>query len=392
MQNPQKPLRMNRIYVAFLLLLLATAPVSAQRKAKKVAKTATVQKESPQELKRKQMVAATQKVVFIDSVVVDKQHFLDKYRLSADVGEIHRYGDFFKKDGQPNAYAYVNELGDKCYFSEEDTAGNAMLYSMDKLGNGWSSPKPLGGLEPGEELNSLNFPFVLNDGLTLYFSAKGTESLGGYDIFVTRFDPETGMFLKPENLGMPFNSEANDYMMAVDETDSIGWFATDRNQTAGKVCIYMFIPADTRQAYSSDLLTTAQIESMARIDRIADTWGDGKARRRALARLNAIDTAKKAGRSAGDFVFVVNDRTTYRKTSDFRTQEGRNMMQELLGLKAQHAGLAAALAKARDFYATASAADRRALTSEIMQSERQLEALEDRIAAFEKSIRNCENR
>ncbi len=383
---------MNRIYIAFLLLLLAAAPVSAQRKAKKAAKAAKVQKESPQELKRKQMVAATQKIVFIDSVVVDKQHFLDKYRLSSEVGEIKRYSDFFKKDEQPNAYAYVNELGDKCYFSEEDTVGNIRLYSMDKLGNGWSSPKPLSGLETGEELNSFNFPFVLNDGLTLYFAAKGSESLGGYDIYVTRFDPESGSFLKPENLGMPFNSEANDYMMAIDETDSIGWFATDRNQTAGKVCIYMFIPADTRQTYATDTLTTAQIESRARIDRIADTWGDGKARRRALARLNAIDTARKADRNTGDFVFVVNDRTTYRKISDFRTQEGRSMMQELLGLKAQHVSLAAALAKARNFYATASAADRRDLTPEIMQSERQLEDLEDRIASFEKSIRNCENR
>ena len=351
-----------------------------------------MQKESPQELKRKQMVAATQKIVFIDSVVVDKQHFLDKYRLSSEVGEIKRYSDFFKKGEQPNAYAYVNELGDKCYFSEEDTVGNTRLYSMDKLGNGWGSPKPLSGLETGEELNSFNFPFVLNDGLTLYFAAKGSESLGGYDIYVTRFDPESGSFLKPENLGMPFNSEANDYMMAIDETDSIGWFATDRNQAAGKVCIYMFIPADTRQTYATDTLTTAQIESRARIDRIADTWGDGKARRRALARLNAIDTARKADRSTGDFVFVVNDRTTYRKISDFRTQEGRSMMQELLGLKAQHASLGAALAKARNFYATASAADRRDLTSEIMQCERQLEDLEDRIASFEKSIRNCENR
>ena len=383
---------MNRTYIAFLLLLLAAAPVSAQRKAKKAAKTTKVQKESPQELKRKQMVAATQKIVFIDSVVVDKQHFLDKYRLSSEVGEIKRYGDFFKKDEQPNAYAYVNELGDKCYFSEEDTVGNIRLYSMDKLGNGWGSPKQLSGLEMGEELNSFNFPFVLNDGLTLYFAAKGNESLGGYDIYVTRFDPESGSFLKPENLGMPFNSEANDYMMVIDEADSIGWFATDRNQTAGKVCIYMFIPADTRQTYANDTLTTAQIESRARIDRIADTWGDGKARRRALARLNAIETARKADRSTGDFVFVVNDRITYRKISDFRTQEGRNMMQELLGLKAQHAGLAAALAKARNFYATASTADRSDLTSEIMQCERQLEDLEDRIASFEKSIRNCENR
>ncbi len=387
-----KPLQMNRIYLAFLILLLAAAPMQAQKKSKKVSKATAAQKENPQEQKWKQMIAATQKIVFIDSVVVDKQQFLDKYRLSSEVGEIKRYSDFFKKDEQPNAYVYVNELGDKCYFSEEDEAGSIRLFTMDKLGDGWSKPVQLGGLEVGDGLDEYNFPFMLNDGLTLYFSAKGTESLGGYDIFVTRFDPGTGTFLKPENMGLPFNSEANDYMMVIDETDSIGWFATDRNQTAGKVCIYMFIPAETRQTYSSDSLTTAQIESRARIERIADTWGDGTARRKALARLNALDSDKKQEKGSGEFTFVVNDRTTYRKMADFRTQEGRSMMQKLLGLKAQHSNLDKALAKARNFYATANASDRKALTPEIIQSERQLEDIGNQIAALEKSIRNCENR
>ena len=383
---------MNRIYIALLILLLAAAPVQAQKKVKKVAKAGTALKDNAQEQKRKQMVASTQKIVFIDSVVVDKQHFLDKYRLSSEVGEIKRYSDFFKKDEQPNAYVYVNELGDKCYFSEEDTVGNIRLFSMDKLGDDWGKPVQLEGLEVGDGLDEYNYPFMLNDGLTLYFSAKGKESLGEYDIFVTRFDSESGSFLKPENMGLPFNSEANDYMMVIDEADSIGWFATDRNQTAGKVCIYMFIPADTRQTYSTDSLTMAQIESRARIERIADTWGDGKSRRQALARLDALELVKKQDKTGGDFTFIVNDCTTYRKLADFRTQEGRSMMQKLLGAKAQYVTLDKALAKARNFYATANANDRKVLAPEILQSERQLEGIVSQIAGLEKSIRNCENR
>lgn len=383
---------MNRIYIALLILLLAAAPVQAQKKVKKVAKAGTALKDNAQEQKRKQMVASTQKIVFIDSVVVDKQHFLEKYRLSSEVGEIKRYSDFFKKDEQPNAYVYVNELGDKCYFSEEDTVGNIRLFSMDKLGDDWGKPVQLEGLEVGDGLDEYNYPFMLNDGLTLYFSAKGKESLGGYDIFVTRFDSESGSFLKPENMGLPFNSEANDYMMVIDEADSIGWFATDRNQTAGKVCIYMFIPADTRQTYSTDSLTMAQIESRARIERIADTWGDGKSRRQALARLDALELVKKQDKTGGDFTFIVNDCTTYRKLADFRTQEGRSMMQKLLGAKAQYVTLDKALAKARNFYATANANDRKVLAPEILQSERQLEGIVSQIAGLEKSIRNCENR
>ena len=52
---------------------------------------------------------------------------------------------------------------------------------------------------------------MLSDGLTLYFAAQGPESIGGYDIFMTTYDAAEGRFLKPENIGMPFNSTANDY-------------------------------------------------------------------------------------------------------------------------------------------------------------------------------------
>lgn len=94
-----------------------------------------------------------------------------------------------------------------------------------------------------EGYKSVNYPFMMPDGTTFYFAATGEESIGGYDIFVTRFDSESGSFLKAENIGMPFNSTANDYMYAIDEFNDIGWFATDRSQPEGKVCIYIFIPS-----------------------------------------------------------------------------------------------------------------------------------------------------
>ena len=36
--------------------------------------------------------------------------------------------------------------------------------------------------------------------------------MGGYDIFVTRYNSDTDNYLNPENVGMPFNSPFNDYM------------------------------------------------------------------------------------------------------------------------------------------------------------------------------------
>ena len=94
-----------------------------------------------------------------------------------------------------------------------------------------------------------NYPFMLSDGITLYYAAVGVESFGGYDIFVTRYDMDEKKFLYPENLGMPFNSPANDYMLAIDEFNQLRWFFSDRNQTENKVCIYIFIKNDIRKEY-----------------------------------------------------------------------------------------------------------------------------------------------
>ena len=47
-------------------------------------------------------------------------------------------------------------------------------------------------------------PFVAEDG-TFYFSSRGHDSMGGYDIFRTTYDSAAGKFNEPENLGAPIN-------------------------------------------------------------------------------------------------------------------------------------------------------------------------------------------
>ena len=47
--------------------------------------------------------------------------------------------------------------------------------------------------------------FIVPDGKTLYFSSKGHNTMGEYDVFKSVFDPETNIFSKAENLGYPIN-------------------------------------------------------------------------------------------------------------------------------------------------------------------------------------------
>lgn len=374
-----------------MLILLMAMTAAAQKRGNAAKGTKASKTELQPDPRIERMTAATQNVIFIDSIVVDKSAFLSRYRLNPEAGSLQRYNDFFDSEDQPNSYVYINELGEKCYYSIEDSDGETRLYTSDFLNDGWTDPELMDGIYDGEKYNSLNFPFMMADGCTLYFAAKGTESIGGYDIFMTRFDSETGQYFTPENIGMPFNSTANDYMYAIDELDSIGWFVTDRNQTDGKVCIYMFIPSETHQTYSPDEYTEAQIEGFARIARIADTWDDTDARERALERLKQIKPERKSRKRSGNIAFVVNDNMTYTKLSDFKSSENANKFWQLQATKQNMTSLGKALDKARAYYATANAQEKKKLRTEIMASEQRYENLEKQIMQTEKEIRNAEN-
>lgn len=53
------------------------------------------------------------------------------------------------------------------------------LYSRIRLLDGWSEPEPLTSLN---EQGNVNYPFLMSDGITLYYASDGEGSLGGYDI------------------------------------------------------------------------------------------------------------------------------------------------------------------------------------------------------------------
>ncbi|MBI2966260.1 MAG: carboxypeptidase regulatory-like domain-containing protein [Bacteroidetes bacterium] len=47
---------------------------------------------------------------------------------------------------------------------------------------------------------------MMAGGTTLYFSSEGHSSMGGYDIFFAKWDPENNVWGKPQNLGYPINT------------------------------------------------------------------------------------------------------------------------------------------------------------------------------------------
>ena len=371
-------MNLRKITILLLAILLSLPMAAQKRKRNTRPKPAPVVEEPQEDPRITNMREMTQQIIIVDSIVVNKDQFLASIRLSSECGQLMNTGAFFRN--QLQGTLYLNEMGNKVYFSQPD-GHQQQLYTADKLGNEWSKPQPLQGLSEG--IDEASYPFMLTDGLTFYFAGKGEESIGGYDIFMTRYDSRSGSFLKPENIGMPFNSEANDYMYAIDEANRIGYFASDRCQPEGKVCIYIFIPSDTRKTYDNSKYTEEQIRNFADIASIADTWGDGSERKAALDRIKSkYATHDVPGQlvSTGDAASAV----------EFHSKEANSLYQKLL--KEQNALdiVNSSLDMLRQKYHKANASERNRMKSEILKLEEQALQLNASVKQLTKATRNAE--
>ena len=372
--------------------LIAVLPVSmdAQKRKSNVkakAKQTVVDKEF--ELRLEGMRAATQKVMFVDSVVVNKSKLLKSLNIPDESGSVTDYNSFFETTEQPNAVVYLNQLKNKCVFSKYADNGWG-LYSSELIGGKWANTMPLEGLDMAGNDVDINWPFLLSDGTTLYFAAKGEESIGGYDIFMTRYDESTGAYLKPENIGMPFNSISNDYFYVVDEFDGYGWFATDRNQPEGSVCIYSFILNNVRENYNQDAYTPEQLKQLSELHSISMTWTDESSRKHALEQLAEIAKRKHSVQKKNDFTFVINDKYTYTTLTDFKSADAAEKYARLNDILSKKAKLDNSMELARDAYPNAKPQQQEQYREQLLAAEKQSQRYETEIAVLTKEIRSIE--
>ena len=272
------------------------------------------------------MLSATEKVRIIDSLVVDRGS-IPIPQLRKGLGKLQAaqtlavaLGLTGKRAGEA---AYINDWGDRAYFALADTTENLRLYVVNRFGQKWGQPSPL----PGFTLQERNedFPFMDPDGVTLYFAADGAESLGGYDLFQTRYDADAKAFLKPQNLGMPFNSPANDFLMVIDRANNMGWFVSDRYQPVDKLCIYSFIPNDNREVYEASTPKNT-LRQLAMLMPLELSQISPEERRQLAA--DYAKNKQESKREDKSNVFIINDNTVYHSLDEFRHTEARKAAKE----------------------------------------------------------------
>lgn len=251
-------------------------------------------------------------VVIIDSVTVPKKNFFEFYRLPVSAGTL-------TPSAQSEYPLFGNEEGTSWLTTSKDSTGRLVISRIDALTTKGTETYYYPELSDN---GNAAYPSMLADGQTIYFASDGSQTIGGWDIMISTYDPDTGTYRKPQNLGMPYNSPFNDYMMVIDETNGVGWWATDRHAPdADSVTIYVFIPSDLRVNLSVD---APDLRSRAMILNYRDTWPENADYTELLNHISEIRPADVSKPS--EFRFEVDGNRVLTCWDDIATFEGREAL------------------------------------------------------------------
>lgn len=315
-----------------------------------------------------------QKVEITDSVTLPLSSLLSAYSLSAEAGTLSLDTN--------RCLTYTNQRADRRLFTTiQDSV--FMLARQYRLLNRWAEAEVLPLTVNFTDYQ--NHPFSLSDGVTTYFAARDTNGFGGLDIYVTRYNSATDSYTKPENIGLPFNSESNDYLFVIDEQQQLGYFATDRFSGNDSVTVYQFLwhdepqylepmPADTLGLYAQlKLHYNAQKPIIESNNEQHNTINTNQ-----IAQQNTIS-------------LLISEDKVYHSEKDFRTEEGLTLYRRYLQQAEEIDKMSQELETKRLSYSRSNADNKKVIGQEITQIESRLEVLQQRQQQVLTRIRTVEN-
>lgn len=141
------------------------------------------------------------------------------------------------------------------YFSSNRPGGMGGLdiYVSRRDSNGqWGEAVNLGA--PINTPEDDDAPFIHPDGKTLYFSSRGHDTMGGYDIFKCYLKNEK--WTEPENLGFPINTADDNTYFVLSADNRHGYYASVNEEGMGEKDIYLValpLPDTLKQASTQDI-------------------------------------------------------------------------------------------------------------------------------------------
>ncbi|OQY05689.1 MAG: hypothetical protein B6I20_00690 [Bacteroidetes bacterium 4572_117] len=183
---------------------------------------------------------------------LDEKNMLIFYRGRERGGDL--YTTLYKKGKWKNINSISNKVNSKkskesaisfnadgttMYFvsnMDDDSFGGKDIYYciLDDKGKKWSKP-----INIGDDINSEfdeESVFISPDEKTIYFSSKGHNTMGGYDIFISEYKYDS--WTTPVNLGLPINTADDDLFMTILPNARDAYFSAIRKEGFGSFDIY----------------------------------------------------------------------------------------------------------------------------------------------------------
>lgn len=189
------------------------------------------------------LLKAFKKLEIVNKKEINKNVFYSAYDASQFGGKILATPENFKsqidKKKKENSTIYLSKENQVIYYSSygNDNTNNKDLYKILKLPNGeWALPQNLGFVV--NTSYDEDYPFITPDGKILYFSSKGHNSVGGYDIFRSTWSDSSQSWSIPENLGFPVNSPDDDIFFITNYDADYAYYSSGRESSPGKIEVY----------------------------------------------------------------------------------------------------------------------------------------------------------
>ncbi len=142
----------------------------------------------------------------------------DTWSAAKNMGSMINTGSW---EAQPS----VSPDGKTLYFTSNRRGGlgSSDIWKAERAADGsWGKPVNLGG--PVNTSAAEMAPFIHYDNLTLYFSSAGHMGMGGADLFKSvRLG---NSWVKPQNLGYPINSMADELVIVVNPSGELGYISS----------------------------------------------------------------------------------------------------------------------------------------------------------------------
>lgn len=149
-----------------------------------------------------------------------------------------RLSMFISSDKNNERYASYSEDGWKIYFSRDNgirETGSEIMFSgmQNKMKQDFMIATMLTGVNSKFNDGPI---YIHIDGESMYIASQGHESMGGYDIFISK--KVQGQWTTPVNMGYPINTPYDDFFFASTANGKFAYISSNRAGGKGGFDIY----------------------------------------------------------------------------------------------------------------------------------------------------------